>query len=67
MSEARGRTEWNQTSALMAVICNLFHDPKKGKPATPDQFNPYHERKPKKQSIPKVPITVLRDVFCKEK
>ena len=65
MAEAHGRSEWNQTSSLMAVICNLFHDPKKGKAVTPDQLNPYAARKAKKQPIPKVPLSVLKDVFCK--
>lgn len=41
-----------------------MHDPKKGKPPTPDQFNPYNEKVYAKQNVP---LTFLKSVFCKEK
>jgi hypothetical protein len=64
MVEARGRFEWNQTSALLATVINIMRDPKKSKAITPDELNPYHvKQKPK--NIPKVPITVLKDLFVK--
>lgn len=40
---ARGR--WRHTSAIMATLCNVNRDPKKGKPLEADAFNPY-ARKP---------------------
>lgn len=41
-----------------------MRDPKKSKAITPDELNPYHvKQKPK--NIPKVPITVLKDLFVK--
>ena len=48
----------------MALVVNLVRDPKKSKPAKPADFNPYTV-KPK--AVVKVPLSVLRDVFCKEK
>ncbi len=44
MSEAielRDRMEWNRVSALMALLCNINSDPKKGKTFYPADFNPY--------------------------
>ena len=46
MVEGRGRFEWNQTSALMALAVNLMCDPKKGKAVSPSDFNPFAPRKP---------------------
>ena len=64
MAEARGCFEWEQTSSLMALIVNLVRNPTKSKPAKSADFNPYrHTPKP----ITKVPLTILRDVFVKEK
>lgn len=68
MSDARGMFDWNQTSCLLAVISGIMHDPKKGKAPTPDDFNPYasHYRN-KNVHKQKAPLTVLRDIFCKNK
>lgn len=63
LAEARGRFEWEQTSALMALVVNLVRDPKKSKPAKATDFNPYYV-KPK--TVVKVPLSVLRDVFVKK-
>jgi hypothetical protein len=62
MAEAKANFEWEQTSSLMALICNIVRDPKKSKPITSDAFNPYAKTKAKAK-IPKVPITILKDVF----
>ena len=64
MVRARGRFEWNQTSLLVAAVINIMRDPKKGKPATPDMFNPF-ALKEKKKPTATVPITVLKDVFVR--
>ena len=45
MSEARGEFEWQQTSSLMAIVANIMRDPKKGKAVSPDDFNPYSQKK----------------------
>jgi len=63
MVEARGLFEWGQTSALLATVINIMRDPKKGKPVTPEMFNPFIS-KPK--VIPKVPVSVLKDIFVKK-
>jgi hypothetical protein len=52
MSEAiemRERMEWNRTSALMALLCNINADPKKGKTFCPADFNPYTQEEVKKK------------------
>lgn len=46
MVEGRGRFEWNQTSALMALAVNLMRDPKRGKAVSPNDFNPFAPPKP---------------------
>lgn len=63
MSDSRGKFDWQQTSSLMAMVANIMHDPKKGKPAKPDDFNPYVKPAP----IPIVPITMLKEAFIKDK
>lgn len=61
MTEARGRFEWGQTASLLAMIANVLRDPKKTKAVKPADFNPYNV-KPKA----KVPVSILRDIWCKE-
>ena len=62
MTEAKANLEWEQTSSLMALICNIVRDPKKSKPIDSDTFNPYAKNK-EKAKPPKVPISILKDVF----
>lgn len=64
MSEAKGKFDWQQTSSLMAIVANIMRDPKKGKPASPDDFNPYLQKK-KSQAVPKVDISILKELFVK--
>lgn len=59
--------EWNQTSMLLAMIANIMRDPKKGKPAKPEDFNPYARKVSDKKPIPVVPLSVLKDIFVKDK
>ena len=44
MVEGKGRFDWAQTSSLMAHAVNLMRDPKKGKAASPNDFNPFAEK-----------------------
>lgn len=66
MVEARGRFEWNQTSALMALGANMVRDPRKHKSLSPNDFNPFA----KKEKIPKLRgkemLSVLKAAFIKE-
>lgn len=63
MAEAHEKAEWQRTAGLMALIVNLVRNPKKSKPATPADFNPYHA-KPK--AVVKAPLSILKEVFVKE-
>ena len=62
MAGARQKATWTLGSSVMALLANLHRDPKKGRKWSPRDFNPF-ETAPKKI----VPLTVLRDVFVKEK
>ena len=59
MSDARQRHEWSIASTLMAVLANIHRDPKRSRTLKPSDFDPFAQRTPP----PKVPITVLKDVF----
>jgi hypothetical protein len=66
MSEAielRDRMEWNRISALMALLCNINKDPKKGKTFYPADFNPYFTKKRKCQNVIEVKDEESRKLF----
>jgi len=66
MSEAiefRDRMEWNRVSALMALLCNINSDPKKGKTFCPADFNPYFSKKRKRQNAIEVKDAESRRLF----
>jgi len=44
MAEGLGRERWAHTSVICTLIANAHRDPKKHRPFTPDDFNPYAER-----------------------
>lgn len=44
MAEARERSEWGRTSALLALIANAHRDPKKTRAFKPGDFDPYAQR-----------------------
>lgn len=68
MAEGRAAHDWERTSALMALTANCHRDTKRRPaPFTPDEFNPVADRHKKpKAPPPKVPLTVLKGIFCKE-
>ena len=41
MSLAKQRSDWNRTSASMALFANANRDPKRGRPFKPSDFDPY--------------------------
>ena len=47
MAEGRDRQVWGHTSCLLALTWNVHRDPKKGRPRTPADFNPYRPTRPK--------------------
>lgn len=51
----------------MALLVNLNRDPKKGKAATPDDFNPFAAKKPIPVLKGKEMLAALKAAFIKEK
>lgn len=68
MAEGRARLEWAQTAALLALTANCHRDPKKGRPLTPDDFNPYarRDRRKRKPDV-KVSVAALKGLFIRGK
>lgn len=50
----------------MELLVNMFRDQKKSKPVKAADFNPYY-RQSKEQVMMHVPVSVLKDVFVKQK
>ena len=67
MVEGRGKFEWSQTASLMALAANLVRDPKKGKAATPADFNPFAQRPPKPVLRGKEMLAALKAAFVRER
>jgi hypothetical protein len=67
MVEGRGKFEWSQTASLMALAANLVRDPKKGKAATPADFNPFAQRSPKPVLRGKEMLAALKAAFVRER
>lgn len=53
--------DWGIASSAMALLANCHRDPKRSAAFRPEDFNPCIERKP--ETVVKVPLTVLRDIF----
>lgn len=62
MAEARQRAEWDRTAAWLALLANCHRDPKKSRGFQPADFHPLPPRR-KPQSVPKVGIGILKEVF----
>ena len=67
MVEGKGRFDWSQTSSLMALAVNLMRDPKKGKPASPSDFNPFAPKPPKQVLRGKEMLDALKAAFIRHK
>lgn len=65
MVEGRGKFEWNQTASLMALAANLVRDPKKGRAASPSDFNPFAPKPPKPVLKGKEMLAALKAAFIK--
>ena len=68
MARSRQRAEWQRTALMAAIGANPFRDAKKRKqPFTPDDFNPFAERKLPKVEKPKIKVSVecLRELCRK--
>lgn len=62
MSEARERSEWARTSALMALLANAHRDPRKGRAFKPSDFDPFARANTTKP-VTQADVSVLKDVF----
>jgi len=62
-AERRLKSEWTQTSAIMALTANVNRDPK-SRPFTPNDFNPFTPPSPP-PGIPinKQNIKILKKLF----
>ena len=67
MVEGRGKFEGSQTASLMALAVNLMRDPKKGKAASPADFNPFAPAPPKPILKGREMLAVLKAAFVREK
>jgi hypothetical protein len=67
MVEGRGKFEWSQTASLMALAANLVRDPKKGKAASPADFNPFAQRPPKLVLKGKEMLAALKAAFVRDR
>ncbi len=65
MVEGRGRFEWARTSSLMALCANLARDPKRGKAASPADFNPFAPRGGKVVLRGKEMLAALKAAFIR--
>jgi hypothetical protein len=66
MAEGRARDQWDHTAALLALLANAHRDHRqRSEPFGIADFHPF--RAPRRSEPLKVDITVLRDVFVKEK
>ena len=65
--EGRGKFEWSQTASLMALAANLVRDPKKGKAASPADFNPFAQRPPKPVLKGKEMLAALKAAFVRDR
>ena len=64
MAEAKDRSSWNRTFALLACLRNIVRDPKKTRPIDAMQFFPWQERQEEQASPPtEADREMLRHVF----
>ena len=50
MAESRAKERWAHTSSVMALIAETNRNPKKrGRPFTPDDFNPFARKRKRKK------------------
>jgi hypothetical protein len=67
LAEARQRDQWNHTASVMALIANVNRDPKKGRPAKPDDFHPLRKYTTRTEPSERQPaiadISILKAIF----
>ena len=63
MWEGKERADWSRISAVLALTVNVNRDPKKGRAATPADFDPFAQRQEVSEKPLPIGIGVLKDVF----
>ncbi len=65
MAEAKAKSDWSRTSALMALLANAHRDPMKTKVFTPADFNPFMDNERKKPVVhtKTKDLSILKSVF----
>jgi hypothetical protein len=66
MYDGHDRAAWGHTSHIMCVIASANRDPKKSRPLSAADFNPYFNRKGKRAGaiiVDKDNIGLLREMF----
>lgn len=67
MAEAKQSSEWSQTSLVCSILANSHFDTK-GKPFSPEDFNPFVSRKSKSVIKDKsMFMEALKSTFVKDK
>lgn len=66
MAESRQRENWNHTSQVLAMLYNVNRDPKRHRALKPAEFHPFAKKR-KQPRLSGKDLTVLRDVFVKQK
>ena len=67
MVEGRQRDQWMHTARILSMMANVNRDPKRSKEYTWQDFYPFPVNKADRSDIPKVGISVLKDVFVDRK
>lgn len=63
MAEAPQRADWARTSSLMSLIANLDRDPKKRRPFSASDFDPFHARRAGRRPTGKITATELEQIL----
>jgi len=59
MAESRAKERWAHTSSVMALIAETNRNPKKrGRPFTPDDFNPFARKRKRKKGTKLSPLNI---------
>jgi len=67
MAEARCRTQWDRTAAVLALLANV-HRKKGASPVRPEQLNPYRRvKRTRGMRITTENLHLLKDAFVSNK
>jgi len=64
LAEGHGRDRWGRLSVLLALTANLARDPKKSRPLSPAEFDPYADKHNRRANPAPADMTELRERFA---